>query len=458
MMSLIHGSTNECMKSELELFHINDTQTSIRDYHYIKYYPLTSLDRGGPIEYIVKSNSESYLDLNESVLFLEFSILDENGAQISKVVHATPTPTGYDKQIVAPINAFHSSAFRGVDVYLNSKLVSQTDNLYGYKSYMQSLLTYGYDAKHTFLKCGQLYNDSGDLDKFDTTDTIWDGEELVDAQNKGLAQRFMISQNSKVFTSFGRIHSELFQQQKPIPGSNELRLKFHRADSNFALFAKTNVRYTININKAVLYIKHYEIAAHIREAHLKTLMNDTTMMFPIKRVEMKFFTKGSSRSDLSEQNLASGTLPRRVFIGLVETESFNGKVTKNPYNFKHFNVNEIILRQNGVPIPFESISTNYDDKLYGEAYFSLLQATEKIFTNTSNGITYDQYANGYTMYGFNLGTTHDNHCFDLIKEGKLSLTISLKQATNVSVTVIAYLEYDNIIEIDKDGQVVTNYE
>ena len=166
-MSLIHSNTEECMKSELELFSIPDTQTAIRDYHYIKYYPLTSLDRQGPLEFVVGKSSENYLDLNESILFLEFSILNENGTKITKIAAGA---TGFDKQVVAPINAFHSSAFRGIDVYLNSKLVSQTDNLYGYKSYIQTLLTYGSDAKHTLLECGQFFNDIGDLDTFDDTD------------------------------------------------------------------------------------------------------------------------------------------------------------------------------------------------------------------------------------------------------------------------------------------------
>ena len=136
------------------------------------------------------------MDLNESILFLEFSILNENGTKITKIAAGA---TGFDKQVVAPINAFHSSAFRGIDVYLNSKLVSQTDNLYGYKSYIQTLLTYGSDAKHTFLECGQFFNDIGDLDTFDDTDAIWDSDNLESAQNKGLAQRFMLSQNSKTF-------------------------------------------------------------------------------------------------------------------------------------------------------------------------------------------------------------------------------------------------------------------
>ena len=455
-MSLIHEKTRECMKSELELFDIPDTQTAVRNWSYIEYYPLTSLDRGGPIEFSIKGNSETYLDLNESVLFLEFSILDAAGDKITKVVGASTT--GYDKQIVAPINAFHSSVFRGVDIYLNSKLVSQTDNLYGYKSYIQKLLTYGYDAKNTFLECGQFYNEGGNLDDFNAADSIWDETELSEANNEGLAKRFILSHNSKTFCSFGRIHSELFQQQKYLPGNNELRIKLHKADANFALFAKTETNYIISISKAVMYIKHHDISAHIREAHVKTLMNNNNLKFPIKRVEMKFFTKGSGRSDLSEQNLASGTLPRRVFIGLVESESFNGKITKNPFNFQNFKLNEIVLRQNGVPRPYESISVNYTENIYNEGYFSLLQASGKIFSNESNAITLKQYKNGYALYGFDLTNSHDAQCYDLINEGNLSLTISLAETSTVSITVIAYLEYDNIIEIDKDGQVITNYE
>ena len=456
--SFIDQSSKECMKTELELFHVVDTQASLGNYHYVRYYPITSIEKNGPVEILLHANSDTYFDLNESFLFLDFTIVDGTGANITKVTDATATT--YANQIVAPVNAFHSSFFRSVEINMNNKLVSQTDNLYPYKAIIQDIISSGSDAKNTFLERKIYYGDEGDaIDTFHTTDIIENSDGLDDVKNIGLAKRFLLSRNSKSFSSFGKIYSELFQQQKLIPGDNEIRIKLHRADSTFCLLAKSDISYGIKLNKAVMYVKQYEIPPHIREAQAKVLQKQN-MKFPVKHIEMKFFTKGSGRQDLSEQNLVSGVLPRRCYITLVSSEAFNGKITKNPFNFQNFGVSEIILRKNGMPVPYEKLSVDYTNKKYDEGYFSFLQSAGYLYRNGGPSLTYEQFANGYAIYGFDLSSdpSPDNTCLDLIQEGKLSLSMSLASASTESITIIAYLEYDKIIEIDKDKSVITNYE
>ena len=458
MASILDSASQECMKSELELFHVHDTQASLGNYRYVKYYPITSLDRGGPLEIVIQGNSDTYFDLNDTYLFLDFNIVDASGSSITKVTETSSA--NYNNQLVAPVNLFHSSFFRSAEIYLNSKLVSQTDNLYPYKAYIQNLTTYSKEAKETFLSRSIYYEDTGtDLDTFDNSAGVSEESEIADAVNKGLAKRFLISRNSKSFSSFGKIYSEIFQQLKLIPGDNEIRIKLHRSDPSFCLHAKSELRYEINIDKAILYVKQFEIPAHIREAHAK-VHKQINMKFPVKHVEMKFFTKGANRVDLSEQNLVTGTLPRKCYICLVESDSFNGKVTKNPFNFKHFSVSEITLRKNGTAVPYEKISVDFENNKYDEGYFSLLQSSGLLYSNGGPNISYDQFANGYAIYGFDFSSDPSpyNRCLDLIQEGKLSLDISLKTSTSKPLTIIVYLEYDKVIEIDKDKNVTTNYE
>ena len=458
MASVIDPMSQECMKSELELFHVPDTQASVGNYRYINYHPLTSLEQGGPVEFVIQGNADSYFDLDETYLFMEYTILHSDGNSITKVTDTT-APT-YNNQLVAPINSFQSSFFRSCEVHLNSKLVSQTDNLYPYKAYIQNLTSFGRDAKKTFLSRCIYYEDEGsDIDEFNTNAVVDTEVDIEDADNPGLAKRFLISRNSTPFSSFGKIHSELFQQKKLIPGDNEIRLKLHRSDIAFCLHAKNDTRYKVKIDKAILCVKQHEIPAHIREAHAKVLEKQT-MKFPVKHVEMKFFTKGKGRSDLSEQNLVSGVLPRKCYIGLVSSESFNGKITKNPFNFKHFGCSEIALRRNGIAVPYEKITLDYSAKKYNEGYFSLLQSTGHLYRNGGCDISYEKFGNGYALYGFDLSSdpSPENQCLDLIQEGKLSLSISLSEDSTVPITIVVYLEYDKLIELDKDKNVTTNYE
>ena len=186
------------MKSELELFHVPDTQSSIGNSNYIRYFPLTSLERGGPVEFVIHGNADNYFDLSETLLYAEFTIVYSDGNNISKI--AGSTTTGYSKQLVAPVNSFQSSFFRSCEVHLNSQLVSQSDNLYPYKAYIQNLLSYDENAKKTFLSRYPYYEDTGDdLDSFPDNSIVEEESEVLDADNQGLAKRFLLSRNSKTF-------------------------------------------------------------------------------------------------------------------------------------------------------------------------------------------------------------------------------------------------------------------
>ena len=46
--------------------------------------------------------------------------------------------------------------------------------------------------------------------------------------------------------------------------------------------------------------------------------------------------------------------------------------------------------------------------------------------------------------------------FNLVREGNLSIELKLKETSTESITVVCYLEYDSIIEIDSDRNIHTN--
>ena len=50
-MTLLHNMSDECIKSELDLFSLPMTQTSIEKSTYIEIPPLSALTDGGPIEF-----------------------------------------------------------------------------------------------------------------------------------------------------------------------------------------------------------------------------------------------------------------------------------------------------------------------------------------------------------------------------------------------------------------------
>ena len=70
-MALLHSLSDECIKSELDLFSLPMTQTSIEKSTYIEIPPLSALTDGGPIEFFVSASSEDYIDLPRLLILME---------------------------------------------------------------------------------------------------------------------------------------------------------------------------------------------------------------------------------------------------------------------------------------------------------------------------------------------------------------------------------------------------
>ena len=221
----------------------------------------------------------------------------------------------------------------------------------------------------------------------------------------------------------GRIHNPLFNQHKLMLNKMDIRMKFNRHDSKFPLMAfleRTN--YTIAIDEAVLYVCHKTISLSVREAHENGLLKSNAK-YPIRTSEMKFFTKAAGHADLSEPNLCSGILPRRVVVGLVRSEGFNGLHHYNPLDFASHHLQSIQLRRNGIALPFEEIEVDFEGNNVVQGYVSLFQGTNRLFRD--NGISVgllDYTRSGNSLYVFDLSQDGQDGNLSLLQEGTVSLT------------------------------------
>lgn len=445
-MSLIDSESCECVDSSLDIFSVPSTQTEMEQAKYDKSYPISTPGKTGPIEFTIPA-TELYIDPSRIFLYLKLKILDGDGDALPDppVVAADAPIVIPNESKVAPINYFHATQFKSVEIYINGKLIS-TNNLYAYRAYFETVCTFSDAAKKHQMECALFHKDVPNMNEHTFA--------LV-TTNTGLKTRFEKTQYSNTFETYGKLHSDILNQEKFLIPGCELRIILHRNDPKFSLMAHTaGQSYSIQIDKAVLFVRRIKISDSVREAHQLAILK-TNAKYPVKKVDIKFFTRGANRSDISEPNLCTGILPRKVLIGLVRTDAFSGSLHYNPFNFSHFNVSSISLRNNGSSVPFETIDVDYANDNYKLGYMSLMQATGHLFSNSDNGITLSDYKDGYTIYGFDI--TPDESFggnFQLLKEGKLSLDLTLNVNTTHSITIVAYFEYDGLIQITHDGAVI----
>jgi len=117
-------------------------------------------------------------------------------------------------------------------------------------------------------------------------------------------------------------------------------------------------------------------------------------------------------------------------------------------------------------IPSRPIQPNFskNNPLYIEAYhtfFSLIlfSGTGIHFLNEGNCISRDDYANGYTLFAFDLTLDLSANCaahWNLVKHESLRLEVRFEKALSVTINCIVYAEFDNVLEIDSSHQVIVD--
>ena len=323
-MTFVHEQSCECTKSELDLFSVPPTQTSIEQGSWIEYHPITSVFEGSPIEFDINGNGEDYIDFANTLLCVK-----------AKLTTMTDNNLAADAAF-GPTNLFLHSLFSQVDLSLNGTLITTSTNTYPYQAILETLLSYGEDAKKSQLSSALFYKDQAG-----TMDSVIFGDNPA-VRNDGLVKRRAIDSESREFDMMGRLHADIFFQDRYMLNEVGVKMKLTRSKSNFSV---------MGIGKAVithasLFIRKVKLMPSVFLPHAKTLERGTAK-YPIRRVVCKSFAIPQNCLDVSHEKPFSGQLPTRVVIGLVTNRAFNGHVDSNPFNFQHFNLTEIALYLDG---------------------------------------------------------------------------------------------------------------
>ena len=103
---------------------------------------------GSPIEFDVSGTGDDYVDFANTMLYVKAKVTQSNGNNL-----ATDTDVG-------PVNLFLHSLFSQVDISLNGTLITSSTNTYPYRAMLETLLSYGRDAKKSQLTSALYYRHS----------------------------------------------------------------------------------------------------------------------------------------------------------------------------------------------------------------------------------------------------------------------------------------------------------
>ena len=68
----------DCKNSALCIFDSPGVLTDIKRSYMVDYYPINSLKDNAPIEFVIPSSAEDYIDLSNTTLYVRFKILHDD--------------------------------------------------------------------------------------------------------------------------------------------------------------------------------------------------------------------------------------------------------------------------------------------------------------------------------------------------------------------------------------------
>ena len=215
--------------------------------------------------------------------------------------------------------------------------------------------------------------------------------------------------------------------------------------------------YKVKIESARLDLMKVKMNPSVLNDHSLTITKNT-VKYPIRRSEIKSFSIPTGNLSTVKESLFSGQVPRRLIIGLLDSKAVTGDVKKNPFNFQHFSLSYLCCHVNGNRIPNRALTPDFANGNFVRAYETLFSGLGIRNEDKAVDIRRVEYAQGYTLYILRLCAGEpDSIAYDLVQNGTVRLEMKFETPLPTTVTALVYAEYDNIIEIDRDRNVILDY-
>lgn len=440
MAALTIENFQEAYPSELSLYSVPPSQTAIEKVYYQEVRSTSQVNGSSPIEFIITGqNGMEFLDLKRSKLYVKVKIMHPDGKTLDRTT-----------MTVSPVNLLFYSMFSQVDVTMQGKLITSATNHYPYKAMMQTLLSYGTDAKTSQLTSLMWEKDTpGHMDDCDVENT----------SNAGLSRRAMYFSGSRSVDLEGPILADAFQLDRFLLNQVAVGIKLFRSRSDFCLMSNdTNPEYELVIEEIVLKACKISVNPAIIYGHAE-IMKTTNAKYPFTKTEVKLLTIPAGNLSFTYDNLFQGLRPNRCCIAFVKSLAASGSYQLNPFNFHHFNLTQIGLFVDGVPVGGNVMKLNFDassGRSIIPAYNSMFEITNKWMRDADNQIDRVDYAGGYAIYCFQIEPSFgdDGSYLTLVKQGNVRLEAQFATALDEATTCIVYAEYPGYFEINAARDIV----
>ena len=422
----------------MDVFTLPPTQTGIEKKYYIECRPISQLmSSNAPVEFCFGGDGPDYISMPESKIKVKF-----------KITHADNTSSVLiEDEVAVPVNLALHSLFSQVDVTLGGRLMTPATAMYPYKSFIQTLLNYGKDAKESQLISQGWYQEEGE-----------DMNKVTVLGNAAVKRKHDLFAESKTVDFEGPLLEDVFQISRFLINNVEVKVKLYPTHAEFFIMSTTDdKKYKVVLEDIILKVCMVRVSPGVILGHAKALETRNSL-YPYTRVETKAFSIAKGTHTINLDNVFQQARPSRLVFGLVSAAAFNGDLKLNPFKFHHYNVTDIAVIVNGETVPGRPLQTKFGQeggRDFISSYLALFEATGRSGTDFGNALKPKEFADGHTLFAFNLDPEFKKGKYlNLVKRANVRIELRFSTPLPETVNVVVYAEHPSLFEVDLARNVI----
>jgi len=434
----------EAIGSELNLFEPATIQSAVVGEMVQEFGPIATITQGSPIDFQIEGGGQNYIDLNNSKLEVRV-----------KLVGPAPAYAVIDNAIrVGVANLALHSLFSAVTIKIADKVVTESNNLYPYRAMLETLINYPREPLESRMLCEGFIEDTSA--HIGTTDPA--------GGNVGLGAREVLFHESRIVRLIGRLHSDLWHQEKLLPPN--VKIDVQLVPNRATFFIKTaipvapdrdhpapaQIEYKFHIVSVRFLVQFKQVSPSMFLAH-QNMLEKVNYQIPHTKVSLKTQTIPAGVRSFTIDNLYKGKLPDRIVMAMVNDAAHSGDYHRNPFNFQHFGLNFLVVKVNSEMVPRIPLEPNFAGNDYLREYISVLETLEYDIGPNIWSLTPTSWATGNNIWVFKITPGPIGVVRSSPVVGDIRLEMKFTADTPASITLILLAEEPATLEIDKFGHV-----
>jgi len=448
------GDELHAIRTEFDLFTEAPLQRMVKRFQYEEVFTQNNVTKDGTLTFQVNGTSNQWIDLDDTYLMVKYRLLTHDGADIANL--GDTVVTTFEEP-----NLLHN-IWSQVEMAIDNVSLKAVVNPYPMRAYIENLMTTSPDGLQEMFESEGFWKE-GSGTKFDhavqnTLGNIATNTPLrrgPQTRNKGSAVR----------TLYGKLSTDLWRQGRNIPPSHDLKLVLTKNRPEFYLRSSETAgqEHKLQIEKVILVVKRVELYDDAQASLDKAIRDAGKIIYPIRRVDVKSHVIASGTKIFQENLIVSGQIPTRIIIGFLDSDSFAGTYAKSPFNFKHYDIEELYLQSHGEIYPSNRYITSFNDKDALVPWLNLKRLVTPGHPFFNHTVNYNSFCEGgYTLWVIDL--SQDNKCsqaadYNNIKmNGDVRINVRFGGAGLATpVNLVMYAELENQLELGRSRDLMMDY-